>query len=81
MCKIELEPVSVFDCFSRINAIPRPSKKEGQIRAWLVNFAKEHNDWVDWKEILETRLFDLADFRLALDAKRSAYLQEQFFAK
>lgn len=33
------------------------------------------------KEIFETRLFDLADFRLALDAKRSAYLQEQFFAK
>ncbi len=33
------------------------------------------------KEILETRLFDLADFRLALDAKRSKYLQEQFFAK
>ena len=40
MCKIELEPVSVFDCFSRINAIPRPSKKEEKMIEFLLDYGK-----------------------------------------
>ena len=38
-----LEPKIFWEIFDAITQVPRPSKKEGQIRAWLVNFAKEHN--------------------------------------
>lgn len=38
-----LEPKIFWEIFDAITKVPRPSKKEGQIRAWLVNFAKEHN--------------------------------------
>ncbi len=44
----ELEPRSVFGFFHQITQIPRPSKKEEKIRAFLVNFAKERN--LDYKE-------------------------------
>jgi dipeptidase D len=38
-----LAPEIVWSIFDSITQIPRPSKKEGKIRAWLVDFAKEHN--------------------------------------
>ncbi len=38
-----LEPKIFWEIFDAITKVPRPSKKEGKIRAWLVNFAKEHN--------------------------------------
>lgn len=38
-----LAPEIVWSIFDQITQIPRPSKKEGKIRAWLVDFAKEHN--------------------------------------
>lgn len=38
-----LEPKIVFEIFDAINQVPRPSKKEGKIRAWLLDFAKKHN--------------------------------------
>lgn len=38
-----LEPKIVWEIFDAITKVPRPSKKEGKIREWLVNFAKEHN--------------------------------------
>ena len=38
-----LEPRIFWEIFDAITKVPRPSKKEGKIRAWLVNFAKEHN--------------------------------------
>ena len=38
-----LEPKIFWEIFDAITRVPRPSKKEGQIREWLVNFAKEHN--------------------------------------
>jgi len=38
-----LEPKIFWDIFTAINRVPRPSKKEGKIREWLVNFAQEHN--------------------------------------
>ena len=37
-----LEPKIFWEIFDAITKVPRPSKKEEQIRAWLVNFAKEH---------------------------------------
>ena len=38
-----LEPKIFWEIFDAITKVPRPSKKEGKIRAWLVNFAAEHN--------------------------------------
>jgi dipeptidase D len=38
-----LAPEIVWSIFDAITQIPRPSKKEGKIRAWLVEFAKQHN--------------------------------------
>jgi len=38
-----MEPKLVFDYFSQINKVPRPSKKEEKIIAYLQNWAKENN--------------------------------------
>ncbi len=38
-----LEPKLFWEIFDEITRVPRPSKKEGQIREWLVNFAQRHN--------------------------------------
>lgn len=39
----DLEPKIVWSYFHDITQIPRPSKKEEKIIAYLLNFAKEHN--------------------------------------
>ncbi|MCM1520724.1 MAG: aminoacyl-histidine dipeptidase [Lachnoclostridium sp.] len=39
----DLKPAQVFSIFDEITKIPRPSKKEGKIREFLLNYAKEHN--------------------------------------
>ena len=39
----ELEPKRVFEIFDEITQVPRPSKKEEKIRAYLLDFAKKHN--------------------------------------
>ncbi len=38
----ELEPRAVWELFHEITCVPRPSKKEEKIVAWLVGFAGEH---------------------------------------
>lgn len=38
----ELQPQQVFTIFDQITRIPRPSKKEDRIRAFLLDFAKNH---------------------------------------
>lgn len=38
----DLKPTAVFEIFDQITKVPRPSKKEGKIREFLLNFAKEH---------------------------------------
>ncbi len=40
MEKIELKPASVFEMFARINAVPRPSKKEEKMIAFLKDFGE-----------------------------------------
>ena len=40
MEKIELKPASVFEMFARINAVPRPSKKEEKMIAFLREFGE-----------------------------------------
>lgn len=42
MSQIELKPKCVFDCFARVNKVPRPSKKEEKMIAFLKDFAAEH---------------------------------------
>ena len=37
-----MKPASVFHYFEEVCNVPRPSKKEGKIRAFLINFAREH---------------------------------------
>ena len=39
----ELEPKLIWEIFDDITRVPRPSKKEGKIIAFLENFAREHN--------------------------------------
>ncbi len=38
----DLKPQRVFEIFDQITRIPRPSKKEEKIRAYLLDFAKAH---------------------------------------
>lgn len=38
-----LQPQLVFSIFDEITKIPRPSKKEGKIRQFLLDYAKKHN--------------------------------------
>jgi dipeptidase D len=40
---LSLEPALVWKYFHEITQVPRPSKKEEKIIAWLENFAKEHS--------------------------------------
>ena len=39
----ELEPKRVMEIFDEITQVPRPSKKEGKIRQYLLDFAKKHS--------------------------------------
>ncbi len=38
-----LEPRIVWEQFDAITKVPRPSKREGKIIAWLIDFAERHN--------------------------------------
>ncbi|HZH72156.1 MAG TPA: cytosol nonspecific dipeptidase, partial [Mariniphaga sp.] len=38
-----LQPQPLFTWFERICQVPRPSKKEEKIRAFLLEFARQHN--------------------------------------
>lgn len=42
MEKKDLQPASVFRYFEEVCQVPRPSKKEEQIRAYLIGFAQKH---------------------------------------
>lgn len=42
MSQIELKPKCVFDCFAQVNQVPRPSKKEEKMMAFLQDFAAQH---------------------------------------
>lgn len=39
----ELKPELIWGIFDEITKVPRPSKKEGKIREFLLDFAKRHN--------------------------------------
>ena len=39
----DLKPAAVFAIFDEITKVPRPSKKEGKIRQYLLDFAEKHN--------------------------------------
>ena len=43
MEKTVLKPELVFHYFNEICQVPRPSKKEEKIRAYLIAFAQKHN--------------------------------------
>ncbi|HQI89526.1 MAG TPA: cytosol nonspecific dipeptidase, partial [Tenuifilum sp.] len=43
MSNNQLKPESVFYYFDEICKIPRPSKKEGKIIAYIEEFARKHN--------------------------------------
>ena len=38
----DLQPALVFQIFDQITKVPRPSKKEGKIRQFLLDFATKH---------------------------------------
>jgi len=37
-----LEPCALWNCFADLNAVPRPSKKEGKVKAFVREFAAKH---------------------------------------
>ena len=39
----DLKPALIWSIFDEITQVPRPSKKEGKIREFLLDFAKKHN--------------------------------------
>ena len=39
----DLNPRRVWEIFDEITAVPRPSKKEGKIIEWLIDFARRHD--------------------------------------
>lgn len=39
----DLEPNLVWQIFKEITKVPRPSKKEGKIRKWVINWASKNN--------------------------------------
>ncbi len=39
----ELKPALIWSIFDEITKVPRPSKKEGKIRQYLLDFANKHN--------------------------------------
>ena len=39
----DLQPALIWSIFDEITKVPRPSKKEGKIREYLLEFAKKHN--------------------------------------
>jgi dipeptidase D len=43
-----LEPQVVWGHFADLNSVPRPSKKEEKVQAFIINFAKSLN--LDWKQ-------------------------------
>lgn len=47
----DLQPALVFGIFDEITRVPRPSKKEGKIRQYLLDFAAKHNIAVKTDEI------------------------------
>ena len=40
MSEKNLTPASVFNCFAKVNAVPRPSKKEEKMIEFLMNFGR-----------------------------------------
>ena len=41
MNETKLRPASVFECFARVNEVPRPSKKEEKMIEFLLDFGKQ----------------------------------------
>ena len=39
---IKLEPQAVFECFKEVNGVPRPSKHEEKMIAFLQDFGRKH---------------------------------------
>ncbi len=44
----DLEPRNVWGFFADLNQVPRPSKKEEKVQAFVINFAKERK--LEWKQ-------------------------------
>lgn len=44
----DLEPKLVWEIFHEITQVPRPSKKEGKIQAYLIRFAEKYG--LEWKQ-------------------------------
>lgn len=53
----DLQPALVFSIFDKITQVPRPSKKEGKIRQFLLDFAAEHGIEVKTDEIGNVAMF------------------------
>ncbi len=53
----ELKPTLIWSIFDQITKVPRPSKKEGKIHDFLVNFAKQHGIAYKTDEIGNVAMF------------------------
>ena len=55
MNEIELKPASVFECFAKVNQVPRPSKKEEQMIQFLLDFGKRRDRQCNHSQACHTR--------------------------
>lgn len=62
MEKKDLKPAAVFHYFEEICQVPRPSKKEEKIVAYLKEFGKKHN--------LETKVDEVGNVLIKKPASR-----------
>jgi dipeptidase D len=47
----QLEPLSLWNHFADLNAVPRPSKKEERVRQFMIDFAQSHDLLVEVDDI------------------------------
>lgn len=73
MEKNELKPTCVFHYFEEICQVPRPSKKEEKIRAYLVNFAKQHG--LEYKEDEIGNILIKKEATLGMENRKTVILQ------
>ena len=69
----DLKPTEVFRYFQEVCNVPRPSKKEGKIRAYLINFAREHG--LEYKTDEAGNVYIMKDATPGMENRKKVILQ------
>ena len=55
MSEIELKPASVFECFAKVNQVPRPSKREEKMIEYVNDRRRGERAYYIRQRVLEQR--------------------------